>query len=133
MPLAEEMFCPKCGRPLELQNGRPWCPAGDMQLSVAAESQIREAFFSEEPPAAPPAGAASLPSLYHCPRCGGSLAESLGRMACPACGREMPFRLRHALVELHPHLGWPPGSPRTLEERLAIRRARREVRKKWGV
>jgi hypothetical protein len=92
------LYCPKCGREMELCDGQLTCLQGHMGLSPSMHSRLRSRFPVHR--ARPPqveVGAGLL--RWYCPGCGIPLGDDL---KCSSCGGDIRD-LHYQLVELHPH------------------------------
>jgi uncharacterized Zn finger protein (UPF0148 family) len=96
------IYCPKCGSLLTERDGELLCEAGGMYLSLRLRS-ILTGMVDNGPVDVPPASFGWGGSPYFCPADGTRMAESEGRMRCPACGRCMPSTIPYQLTEFHPH------------------------------
>lgn len=139
------LYCPKCGRPLDDTDGQLTCSSGDMRISEKLTQLIRRAAEATDagdqeshlPDDAPCASDAvnALPASWYCPRCGVPLpgeARAGQDRTCTSCGYVLAWHQRYALVELQPHLHWPPRRPLTVRRWLQIKRARLAVWLRWG-
>ena len=137
------LYCPKCGRPLDDTDGRLTCLQGDMRISENLTQLIRMAaeaagagetrFLLHEPRASD--AITALPPSWYCPRCGVPLpgeARAGQDRTCTSCGYVLAWRQCYALVELQPHLHWPPHRPLTVRRWLQTKRARLAVWLRWG-
>jgi hypothetical protein len=92
------MYCPYCGREMELIDGVFTCVVGDMPFSGHMHTTMSERFPTHKNRPADAEFGRRL-TRWFCPGCGVPLDSN---MACPKCRgsiRDQLFRL----VELHPH------------------------------
>jgi hypothetical protein len=93
------MYCPRCARPLTLQDEVWRCERGEMELSRSLGLRLAARFATgggEEPAAD---SSAPVGGHWYCPACGVPMD---GDARCPACMRSLRTFL-FELVELHPH------------------------------
>ncbi|MBX3217133.1 MAG: hypothetical protein KF850_34195 [Labilithrix sp.] len=94
------MFCPKCGKRMDVMNGTFACVSGEMPLSPHLHSNLCELFVSRS------RNAHSVPlnwgGSWFCPGRGRAATTGHKHVQCEACGVYLDEFL-HALVELHPH------------------------------
>ena len=102
------MHCPKCGVTLVEESGQPKrCAPGDMWLSEKLAGALRECYVENARSPRERPFPARVGGEWFCPGCGVKTAEaSAGDVRCPQCKRSLAEFI-HALVELHPHVGWP--------------------------
>src|SRR5262245_58255618 len=119
VPGAPRIHCPKCATPLHTQQGRLACAPGGMQLSKNLEELLLAAVAKQGAVTAdsdvPPI---KKPPAWFCPRCAEPMGERKLELSCPNCGCVVSPLMHHKLVELHPHVAWPPmelGPRRTLQ------------------
>lgn len=92
------MYCPHCGREMELLDGVFTCVVGGMPLSQHMHTVLTERFPEPQPrPAGVEVGRRVARAF--CPGCGVPLGPE---MTCGRCGRSIRDQL-FRLVELHPH------------------------------
>ena len=94
------MYCPKCGRKMDLLDGTLTCTAGNMPLSRHLQQLLLEAFPDENTPLKDPLVGAQL-GRWFCPSCGTLLPKD---KVCSSCGRSLTMNQVYNLVEFHPHL-----------------------------
>jgi len=94
------VFCPKCGKQMDLVNGTFACVSGEMPLSRNLHDQLSEVFVSRS------RSARAMPlnwgGSWFCPGCGVAATTDDEHVRCGRCGEYLDEFL-HALVELHPH------------------------------
>jgi uncharacterized Zn finger protein (UPF0148 family) len=92
------MYCPHCGRQMELVDGVLSCAVGGMTFSRHLHAVLTERFPEQRPR---PAGVAVGRRLtrWFCPACGVPLDRE---MVCGRCGQSI-HDLLFRLVDLHPH------------------------------
>jgi hypothetical protein len=94
------VFCPKCGKRMDLVSGTFACVSGKMPLSGDLHDQLCEVFVSRT------RGARAMPlnwgGSWFCPGCGGAATTGHEHVLCEKCGEYLEEFL-HALVELHRH------------------------------
>jgi predicted RNA-binding Zn-ribbon protein involved in translation (DUF1610 family) len=114
-------YCPKCGDTLVVTETGLKCERGKMELS----SKLNEMMRSGTPSRVklgkrrPPETGIRRDAPWYCPACGSRLPPGTRELTCEECGRVLSWAEQYALVELHPHLAWPPYAP-NLGERLRI-------------
>ena len=91
------MFCPKCGKVMQVKEGIYTCEAGNMPLSPHLNKAFKERFEGK-----PPVLAKQNDYItgWFCPQCGSRLPP--GPSACESCGA-MIGDLTYQLTEVHPH------------------------------
>ncbi len=95
-----QVFCPKCGKAMDLVNGTFACVTGEMPLSRNLHDKLCEVFVSRT------RVARSVPlnwgGRWFCPGCGVPATTDHEHVRCGTC-REYLDEFLYALVELHPH------------------------------
>jgi predicted RNA-binding Zn-ribbon protein involved in translation (DUF1610 family) len=92
------MYCPHCGREMQLADGVFTCDVGGMTFSQNLHDILTARFPEQRPrPVGVEVGARLLRSF--CPGCGVQLERE---MKCGRCGQSIQDLL-WPLVELHPH------------------------------
>ncbi len=92
------MYCPKCGRAMNMQNGKYICESGNMSLSA----KLHEQFVRRYPTSNPRTSDVEIGFVmlrWFCPGCGTHLDKNLCCRACGECIKDVYYQL----VELHPH------------------------------
>ena len=80
------------------------CLPGDMALSVRVREQLTGIFVAgDEVEQESVASTVRWGGRWFCPGDGTQMSEVDGTIRCPACGKALPPRVLHQLIELHPH------------------------------
>ncbi len=92
------MYCPHCGRSMQLIGGVLTCATGAMSPSSAMQAALTDRFPSQQPRAATAEVGRQL-NRWYCPGCGVPLDPG---MVCRKCGKSIHDQL-FGLVDFHPH------------------------------
>ena len=95
------MFCPKCGSTTVSADGRTVCSRTGMDFSIKVAEEL--AAIVAGPPRVSTPITYKVGGSWHCPADGQPLIESPGRLACPACNRDLPSLVIYQLIEFHAH------------------------------
>jgi predicted amidophosphoribosyltransferase len=94
------MFCPKCGKPMDLADGTYRCSPGHMPLSKDLHNRLTEVFVDRSRSAR--AIKLSWGGGWYCPGCGTPASVNGDHVECDRCGEYLDEFLS-ALIERHPH------------------------------
>jgi hypothetical protein len=100
------VFCPKCGQQMALEDDHWRCVRGDMALSIKLERDLVE-WCSAAPGSHGDVKELSfqIGGEWWCPLDGTRMEWSDdGYPICPNCGRILGWDLLYPLIELHPHV-----------------------------
>jgi uncharacterized Zn finger protein (UPF0148 family) len=95
------MRCPRCGDELVTIHGNVSCEQGGMELSQVMATELLQIAVAE--PAEPQASAIHWGGEWHCPADGSRMFEIDGRVEFAVCGRNLPPKVLHQMIELHVH------------------------------
>lgn len=94
------VFCPKCGKPMDVVSGTFTCVSGEMPLSRNLHDMLSEVFVSRT------RSARAVPlnwgGNWFCSGCGVPATADREHVRCQTCGQYLDEFL-HALIERHPH------------------------------
>jgi uncharacterized Zn finger protein (UPF0148 family) len=96
------LHCPKCGAVLKTKSGTLYCDRGDMHFSPTLESAYRKHFDEKRERAPDVRWKCKVGGAWFCPKCGGPMRETEGRIWCDACEVNLGAFVYH-LIEHHPH------------------------------
>jgi predicted amidophosphoribosyltransferase len=94
------VFCPKCGKAMELADGTFACVSGEMPLSQNLHDRLCEVFIRRTHSAR--SVTLNWGGSWFCPGCGVAAETGRAHVRCETCGEYLDEFL-HALIELHPH------------------------------
>jgi hypothetical protein len=94
------VFCPKCGKAMDMVNGTFTCVSGEMPLSRNLHERLCEVFVSRTRSARPVP--LNWGGGWFCPGCGVPATADREHVRCEKCGEYLDEFL-YALIERHPH------------------------------